>query len=208
MDFNHMLDIHRSDNNKKLRDNYIARVFGIFNESIIRIWCNSEHSPYENLGRPTIYSKSNNRERSTFDFTLKQRENKTIYIAEMKCWLSYCNYKYLELNSSCDLFKFSKESNSFKRFLDFSKDQTDYVVKVKHGIKSLEKKEVNGTILIWPKVNKEQKDNLIKKYNLSDIISLENVINDLLEHNNQDYIDLLNEKQNWFEYLITELKRR
>ena len=92
MEFNKLLDINSKEEKIKLRGNFLARVFGIFNEEIIRIWCRSESSPYKDKGRPTIY-KDTNKRGSTLDFTLENTKTNEIYIAEMKCWIAYNNYK-------------------------------------------------------------------------------------------------------------------
>jgi hypothetical protein len=36
------------------RDKFLSRLFGIFSEEIVRIWCRAPDAPYEDLGRPTI----------------------------------------------------------------------------------------------------------------------------------------------------------
>ena len=40
-------------------DNFISRIFGIFNEEIVRIWCGNPNSSYEDLGRPSLYKRAN-----------------------------------------------------------------------------------------------------------------------------------------------------
>lgn len=36
------------------RDNFLSRLFGMFNEDIVRYWARDEQAPYENEGRPTL----------------------------------------------------------------------------------------------------------------------------------------------------------
>lgn len=86
MIFDQIFDIQRADrSNNTIRDKYLSRVFGIFNEEFVRIWSRSDVSPYEDLGRPTIYDNDNSDRGSTLDFTLKDKTTSKIYVAEMKC---------------------------------------------------------------------------------------------------------------------------
>ena len=36
------------------RNNYLARLFGLFNEKAIKRWCECEGSRFRDLGRPTL----------------------------------------------------------------------------------------------------------------------------------------------------------
>jgi hypothetical protein len=75
------------------RDRFLSRVFGIFSEEIVRIWCRSEISDFTDLGRPTIKEVDSETRGSTLDLTLQSKSSGKIYVAEMKCELQYQNYK-------------------------------------------------------------------------------------------------------------------
>ena len=52
-------------------DKYLARLFGLFSEEVVLNWCAYPTSPYENLGRPTLWVSG--KRGSTLDFTLRRR---------------------------------------------------------------------------------------------------------------------------------------
>ena len=66
------------------RAKFLARVFGIFSEKIVRVWSASPDAPYEDLGRPTVQF-CDETTKSTLDFTFRHRNPRKIYVAEMKC---------------------------------------------------------------------------------------------------------------------------
>src|SRR6266496_4310513 len=84
------------------RDKFLSRLFGIFSEDIVRIWCNDPRSPYENIGRPTIKPAVGGKG-YTLDFALRREQTGAIFISEMKCELEYEGYKYLVLASPSQL---------------------------------------------------------------------------------------------------------
>jgi hypothetical protein len=58
------LDVHSSEPTTRLknvfhsdseqRDNFLARLFGIFSEHLVSTWCDCPEAPYLNIGRPTL----------------------------------------------------------------------------------------------------------------------------------------------------------
>ena len=40
---------------KSERDKFLSRVFGIFSDRIVEIWCQNPKAPFSNIGRPTIF---------------------------------------------------------------------------------------------------------------------------------------------------------
>jgi hypothetical protein len=54
------------------RDNFLARLFGIFSEHVVHIWCDCPQAPYLSIGRPTLRKPGENRGH-TLDFTLQHR---------------------------------------------------------------------------------------------------------------------------------------
>ena len=43
------------------RDKFLARLFGLFSEDLVRLWCRNPKAPYEDLGRPNIHLPDSNR---------------------------------------------------------------------------------------------------------------------------------------------------
>lgn len=200
MNFNHIFDTNNS--NRQLnepRDKFMSRVFGIFNEEIVRIWCKSEVSHYEDIGRPTIYDRYRTGRGSTLDFTLKDKESNKIYISEMKCEIQYENFKYLQLDSIKHLNHHNKPA--YEKFLGVAATPQKYIVKVKG-----EETKVDGAILIWGKTEAKSIKQICESTNLTNILSLENIINNLIKIKDKCYFELLNQKQEWICHLINGLK--
>ena len=68
------------------RDKFLSRVFGIFSEKIVEIWCKSPKGKYKNLGRPTIKINKDGKGK-TLDFALQHKKTGSVYVTEMKCLL-------------------------------------------------------------------------------------------------------------------------
>ena len=205
MNFKKLLEIETESFNQEKyeRNKFLARIFGIFNEEIVRIWCKSPTTPYIDLGRPTIYAK-NAKKGNTLDFTLMKKGTGEIFIAEMKSWLAYNKYKFLELDSDFDFETYAGKSTSFKNFLKLTKNPKKFKVKIKKN-KKREVKTAEGGILIWPVVKETSKKSLCEKYGFHDILSLEDIISDLIKEKNVEYINFLKEKKSWIDYLFSNL---
>ena len=182
-----LFEIGKTNNIK--RDKFISRFFGIFSEEIANIYFCSPYSEYTNLGRPNI---SINNKQYILDFTLKNKNNGKIYICEMKCEMQYMNYKRLELNDVSQIHSHKKEA--FKVFLDIAKNAENYVIKIGKDMIN-----ANGIILLWGKITrKTEKIKYIKEYfNISDILSLEDMINIMNNKNYKEYLVFLDEKKIW-----------
>jgi len=200
MNFEHIFDT--SNSNRKLnepRDKFLSRIFGIFNEEIVRIWCRSEISPFEDIGRPTIYELEKTGRGSTLDFTFHDKVTKKKYVSEMKCEIQFENFKYLELDSVDQLAHHTK--TAFQRFIGIANEPKKYLAKVQG-------KEINvdGAILVWGKTNPASIMEICDSTNLTDVLSIENIINDLVKIKDNNYLELLNQKQEWINYLFNGLK--
>jgi hypothetical protein len=192
----HFREIINKENSK--RDKFLSRVFGIFSEEIALIWFESSKSPYKNLGRPTIYKSGSNDKGFTLDFTLQEKEEKRIYIAEMKCELEYENYAYLELNT-CKQLEHHK-SEAFQRFLSFAKNPEEYRVTV--DAKTI---QACGSILVWGAITKEGEKEVIQRTNIYDVLSLEVMMNDLLQYNDNQFRKLLDTYKDWTDYFFEKI---
>jgi len=174
--------------NSPKRDKYLSRLFGIFNEEVIRIWAKHPDSPYEDLGRPTL--RRHEKERGyTLDFTLKDNNNK-IYICEMKCLLEYQNYKFLRLNNP-DLLNIHK-GPAFSYFLDSAIDPHLFSVHVSGNLI-----EPDGCILIWGAVTETGRNLTKEKFHLHDVLSVENAIQDLQRWDSYEWYSLINGFKKW-----------
>jgi uncharacterized HAD superfamily protein len=186
------------------RDKFISRFLGIFSENIARIYFSSRYSDYKDLGRPTIKKKNSSDRGSTLDFTLENKETKKIYICEMKCELQFENYKYLELNDIEQIRHHIEHKEAFRRFLDLALNKEQYIVNVTKA----NKKDINidGIILLWGKIAEEEMETIKKEYKLFDVLSLEKMINKMIEKKYSEYNDFINEKEEWVKYFFEKIK--
>ena len=135
------------------------------------------------------------------DFAFQSKQDGNIFIGELKCELEYENYKYLTLTSPSQLDHHNKEA--FKRFLDIGKNNDQYKVTINNKIVS-----VSGAILVWGSITPEGRRNIINYTGLADVLSLEQIINDLINWNNQDYIDFNQQRETWCQELFIILGRK
>lgn len=182
---------------KSKRDKFLSRIFGIFNEEIIRIWCANNNSPFIDLGRPTIYD--DNGKRYTLDFLLKDSDGK-IFLTEMKCEIEYQKYKYFTLSKK-DQLKHHRVKPAFELFLKIATKPDSFEIKC-----NLKKIKVSGSALIWGRVSRKDEQAIIDEYSLSHIISTESVISDLVKWQDQNYFDLIRKYELWCQQLFSGLK--
>ncbi len=184
--------------NDPARDKFLSRCFGIFSEKIVRCWGKDPQAPYEDLGRPTIKS-IDKKSHYTLDFTLRSKKDNRVYITEMKCELERDNYQYLTLEKSSQLEHHKKPS--FQIFLAAARNASQYDVTVEKRPQT-----INGSILIWGRYTEQGRTEVINKYGLEDVLSLEGIIKDLVGWQNQDYIELIRKYETWCGELFTQLR--
>lgn len=181
---------------KSQRDKFLSRVFGIFNEEIIRIWCKNSASPFKDLGRPTIYDSDGRH--YTLDFLLQDKEKNT-YITEMKCEIEYQKYKYLILNEITQL-KHHQKKRAFQLLLKIAKSPNSFDIKCKGATV-----EVNGSALIWGKTSEKGIMKTIEEFSFSHILSTESIINDLINWEDKNYHDFIGQYYDWSTSLFSGL---
>ncbi len=173
------------------RDKFLARLLGLFSEEIVHIWTRDENCRFEDLGRLTVTNLDTSK-RYTLDFTLslKSQQPKTRFVTEMKCWTEYDGYKFLNLATEKQLEKLN--SPAFEVFLTMVKQPEKFAVK-------LSKEEIipDGNILIWSRAEPTVIESVKQAYGLHDVLTLENIINDLVMWNSQEYQNFLNERKDW-----------
>lgn len=182
------------------RDNFLARLFGMFAEEPVRIWCRGDGSQYLDLGRPTI-KKPNETRGATLDFTLQSRTTGKVFVAELKCELAFGNYGYLVLNSIAQIKRHVNDNKeAFRRFIDCSINAQSYIVSV-----SGRPVQIAGSILVWGSVSDEGRQAVIREYGFADVLSVEEIIRELLQNNNEEYKLFLEQRRNWCEELFRGL---
>jgi hypothetical protein len=185
--------LFRTDNTP--RDAFLSRLFGIFNEELVRIWCRDPRSPYSDLGRPTIH-RTDPKGYSVLDFCLEDRNSRQIYVAEMKCELQYQNYRYLRLDSPEQLYHHDKQA--FIDFLATSLNPSQAVVKVEQR-----PVKVSGGILVWGRTTDLGKSAVIAKLGFADVLSLETIVNDLLRWENREIRTFIETRSGWCNQLFS-----
>jgi hypothetical protein len=181
----------------QVRDKFLSRMFGIFNEEVVRIWCRDANSPYIDLGRPTLVRTDGVGRGSTLDFTL-QNQDGLDFVAELKCELEYDEYRYLVLRRPDQLEHHCKKT-AFGRFLHMANPEkrNRYQVTVNGDML-----QIAGAILIWGSVTEEGHDEVMQQYRFADILSVEDMVWDLLMWNNQEYHQFLRDRNNWCQSLF------
>jgi len=182
------------------RDKYLARLFGLFNEEVVQNWCACPTAPYENLGRPTLWISG--KRGSTLDFTLRLRDTGEIFIAEMKCWLEFDNYRYLRLVDSVQLQRIVNQKlagSAFQEFLQLAQNPTIFDVRVgSHPLPNL----VCGAILIWGATSDSGRKAVIADYNFADVLSVETMLDDLHIWMPTRWTERINQLRQWSEELF------
>ena len=179
------------------RGKYLSRVFGIFSEEIVRIWCADPRAPYEDIGRPTLRSLGE-KAGSTLDFALRSRATGKLYVAELKCEIEYQNYKYLVLTDPRQLDHHSKPA--FAALLAAAgrhSTQRAYV----------DRKEIpiDGAVLVWGAATPEGRASVIKEKGFFEVLTIAEVIGDLQSWRSESYRALLAERRAWSNELYEAL---
>jgi hypothetical protein len=185
------------------RDKYLARLFGLFSEEVVQNWCACPTAPYENLGRPTLWLSD--KRGSTLDFTLHLRDTEEIFIAEMKCWLEFDNYRYLRLVDSVQLQRIVNQKlagSAFQEFLQLAQNPTIFDVRV--GGRPLPNL-VSGVILIWGATSDSWRQAVIVDYNFADVLSVETMLDDLHIWMPTRWTERINQLRQWSEELFAFL---
>jgi hypothetical protein len=179
------------------RAKFLSRIFGIFSEEIVSLWACDDRAPYENLGRPTIKTPSDNRGH-TLDFTFRERSSGNIYVVEMKCEIEYRNFKYFVLEKVEQLEHHKKPAfDAFLKAARYSSDQTVHV----------EGKPINthGAILIWGSVTSEGRKAVTASKGFHDVLSIADICSDLSSWNHEGYRALIAQRQQWCNELFVSL---
>ena len=161
-------DVFQTGDSK--RDNFLSRVFGIFNEEVVKHWCASPNSPYIDLGRPTLFTAQGTWH--TLDFTLQHQDTGRTFVTEMKCELAYDAHRYLRLRNAGQLDHHT--GTAFVRFLEFAASPEEFTVKV--GGKPV---RADGALLVWGATTPEGVASLQQATSIEDVLAVESMLDDL-----------------------------
>lgn len=155
------------------RDNFLSRLFGLFNEEVIRFWAGNPKAPYEDLGRPYLRG-ADETYGHTLDFTLRDRVSGRVYVAEMKCELAFDRYRYLRLTSTQQLEH--HQGAAFAKFRQMARDPRAWPVTVQGR-----PIEVHGAILVWGAATPEGRAAVVDGLGVHEVLTVEDALGDLLD---------------------------
>ncbi len=179
----------RDDDLKRLRGNFLSRLFGTLSEEVVNVWASDRRAPYANEGRPTIRLPSYDKGR-TLDFTLRCRTTNKAYVTELKCEIAYEGYKYLTLDDVSQLDHHKKPA--FGALLDAAANHREMQTRVnKRAI------EISGAILIWGVVTDQGRKAVREKYGFADVLSIAEMIQQLQEWRSVEYRELIQRLRGW-----------
>ena len=193
-------EIFRSSNPRK--DKFLSRLFGLFSEDVVRVWCKSPNAGYEDIGRPTLKAIGQSRG-STLDFTLLGREDGKLFVGEMKAELEFENYRYLRLTNPTQIQHHhipSGASAAFKHFVQLSNDPSSFTVYV-----AGKQVPVSGTILVWGATSSVGIDAAKSEYGFVDILLVESMLNDLAQWESSEWTERIRELREWSNELFSNL---
>ena len=189
-----LADILRSGRPRK--GSFLSRMFGIFNEEIIRIWARDPRSAYNiHAKRPTLYGPSG---RYTLDFLFESHGE--LFVSEMKCEIQYQGYRYWRLEDSSQLAHHVKPA--FQLFLQSAKDPLSLSLAVRAG----ESVTVNGAILVWGAATDMGIRTVKEEFGFHDVLTIESCVNELAAWENDEYKAFLNELEQWSSELFDALR--
>ncbi len=175
----------------------MSRIFGIFNEEIIRIWCDNNKSPFQNIGRPTIYDQDG--KYYTLDFLLKD-EKGHLFVTEMKCEIEYKKYKCLTLQG-CDQLKRPTKKRAFQLpFFEIAQDREKYEIKCNGELV-----RVNGSSLVWGRTSLQGINDIKESFLVSHVLSTESIVADLIEWGDHNYLEFIGQHETWSSSLFSGL---
>lgn len=152
------------------RDKFLARLFGLFCEEVVRDWCECTGAPYSNLGRPTVVGSDGRGH--TLDFTFQHRVTGRVYVAELKCELEFERYRYLRLTEAGQLRH--HKGTAFQKLLAVAAAPSAAVVKVNQR-----PIRVDGAVLVWGATADSGREAVMKDYGFADVLSIEAMLRDL-----------------------------
>jgi hypothetical protein len=192
-----LVSIFKKQGAHSARGKYLARLFGIFSEEVVRIWAADDRCVFKGCGRPTLKLQGKNRG-ATLDFTLEHRHTGLRYVAELKCEIEFQNYRYFELSDVSQLDHHRKDA--FRALLNAAKEPSTQEVCV--GGKRV---EIHGAILIWGAATSEGRRAVKDEKHFFDVLTVADMLRDLCVWENQAYKALLAERRQWTNELFDGL---
>jgi hypothetical protein len=177
-------------------DNFRSRLFGMFSEDIPRIWGQNPNAPYAWAGRPTLYEGTG---WATIDHLFRDSAGRA-FVAEQKSELAWMGYAYLRLDNPGQL-DHHRGKPAFDWFLEAATDPARRAVKV--GGKAV---AIDGAILVWGAVDRDRRDEVRQAFGFHDILSLEEMLEDLRAWQDPAWAARLDELAAWTDGMLGALR--
>ncbi len=188
-------DIFRS--NDPRRDNFLARLFALFGEEIVRHWCRCPGAAYEDLGRPTVRAADDPRGH-TLDFTLRRKADGALFAAEMKCELAWEGYRYLRLTHPDQVVH--HHGPAFQKLLALARDPAAFEVRT--GGRPV---TVSGAVLVWGALDDAGRSAAMDTFGFGDVLSVEAMLDDLRAWKPDHWIQRVGQLRAWSGELFDNL---
>jgi hypothetical protein len=179
------------------RSRFLNGLFSLFARDIIRCWSSDKNAPYTNLGKPTLRQGRASRGHP-LDFAFEESRRKQVYAVIM-----YCDpLDDTPLKDAAQIDQL-RSTRTFAAFLEAAQNPAPYTLAVGSA-----DYPAAGSILIWGTLeSKKARAVLRKTYAFHDILSLENIIADLLLWQNRDFQMLLDRRMLWCHDFIRGLRQ-
>lgn len=182
------------------RDKFLARLFGLFSEEIVRHWASDPNAPYEDLGRPTLRWPDDTKFH-TLDFTFRHRADGRVFVAEMKAELEWEGYRYLRLVDAAQI-EHHERSAAFQKLIATARNSE--AVSVRVGGKPV---AVSGAILVWGATAAAGIEGAKEVYGFGDVLSVEMMLMDLRAWKTVSWCEYAAQLRRWTEELFDGLTR-
>ena len=175
------------------RNHFTISVFNLFSQEIVECWVQDSHSPFTDRGKGSL-RKSGASRGIGLDLAVEYR--KQVYGMLLRCDLEADK----PLTNPAQIVQ---DTKSFKLLLDAAATPTKYTVLI-----DSKKHDLGGVILVWSSVDEKAVRAARRQYALADILSLEQIISDLIAWGNRDFQMLLDRRVAWSHDLFKALRKR
>ena len=180
-------DIFRSDIGQ--RDKFLAHFFAFFSEEAIRCWCSDPKNRYADLGRPRVMTVTSSK-LYFLDFTFRERSSGRIFLGKQKFWPEYQDYRFLRIDS-VELID-DMVTDAFEAFLNCASTPDKYRVWCGAG-----ELRPSGSIFVTGAITDEADEAVRQKYGFHEILSFEQIIEELRSSRNSRWEELVEKRLRW-----------
>ena len=178
-----------------IRGAYLARLFALFSEDVVRAWTRCPGAAYSDLGRPTLYPPDGSRFH-TLDFALQSRATGEVHVTELKCEIQWDKFKHCTLDGIASIAHHA-EKPAFKALLAMARDPSAYTVKV-----AGKPVQVSGAALVWGAATEAGRQVVTEHFGLSPVLSIEEMLSDLTAWRPRRWLEYVAVRRRWTDDLF------